>query len=73
MDISHDPWFWRGMAVKACVAAHGLTDRELRVQMLAIAAAYEAMERRAKALGQLPPISRRIPSLPKPANTNEAA
>ena len=73
MDTSHKPWFWRGMAIKAWAAANGLTDRELRLQMLVIAAAYDAMARRAQALGKLPPISVRSASLSDPANTSKAA
>jgi len=72
MTTTRNPWFWRGMAEKAHVAAAGLSDRELRMQMLAIAAAYWSMAKRAQMLAGLRPYSRRPPP-PRPANANQAA
>lgn len=72
MDTNRDPWFWRSMAEKASVAAGGLTDRELRLQMLVIAAAYLAMAKRAQVI-TVSPAYRRSGFPPQPANTNQAA
>ena len=73
MDTTRNPWFWRGMAEKAHLAAAGLTDRELRMQMLAIAAAYWGMAKRAQILAGVPSGYRRSAVLPRPANSNKAA
>ena len=43
---------WRGLAQKTRMAALDLRDGGLRLEMLAIAARYEAIARRAEALAE---------------------
>ena len=52
MSMSEKALIWRNLAEKARLAAQDLRDDALRLQMLMIAARYEAIARRAEAMAE---------------------
>ena len=69
MASSHQE-LWLEMAVEARIAAERLYDRELRLQMLVVAAGYEAMAKRIETLAKVhtPANTNDLTALPTPAN-----
>ncbi len=60
MDRPYQARVWLGMAEIARRAADSLDDEQLKLQMLSIAAAYEAMTRRAQALAAADTITDKV-------------
>jgi hypothetical protein len=53
MAKTHQAELWLSMAAQARVVAGRLYDNELRLQMLVVAAGYEALARRVEALAKV--------------------
>jgi len=58
MNMMDRAALWRGIAEQATIAAEGLHDADLRLQMLSIAAAYLALAKRAEIVSRSGPASK---------------